>query len=129
MSTALAAFIFILAGAAVVLSSTRIVRYGEVVAERTRLGHLWVGATMIAAATSFPELATDISAAVIGAPDLAAGDLFGSSLANMLIFAVLSIWFARLWRGRSISTVEWITWAVVMSRYQLLSSVVISGNN
>ena len=114
MSAALAVFIFILAGAAVVLSSTRIVRYGEIVAERTRLGQLWVGATMIAAVTSFPELATDITAAVIGAPDLAAGDLFGSSLANMLIFAVLSIWFARLWRGHSISTVEWITWAVAL---------------
>ncbi|MCZ6789518.1 MAG: hypothetical protein O7D33_06215 [Chloroflexi bacterium] len=114
MSAALAAFIFILAGAAVALSSTRIVRYGEVVAERTRLGQLWVGATMIAAVTSFPELATDITAAVIGAPDLAAGDLFGSSLANMLIFAALSIWFARLWRGHSISTVEWITWAVAL---------------
>ena len=114
VSAALAAFIFILAGAAVVLSSTRIVRYGEIVAERTRMGQLWVGATMIAAVTSFPEMATDISAAVIDAPDLAAGDLFGSNLANMLIFAALSIWFARLWRGHSISTVEWITWAVAL---------------
>ena len=78
------------------------------------MGQLWVGATMIATVTSLPELATDISAAVIGAPDLAAGDLFGSSLANMLIFAVLSIWFARLWRDRSISTVEWITWGVAL---------------
>ena len=114
MSAALAAFIFILAGAAVVLASSRIVRYGEIVAERTRMGQLWVGATMIAAVTSFPEMATDISAAVIDAPDLAAGDLFGSSLANMLIFAALSIWFARLWRGHGISTVEWITWAVAL---------------
>ena len=114
MSAALAVFIFILAGAAVVLASTRIVRYGEIVAERTRMGQFWVGATMIAAVTSFPEMATDISAAIINAPDLAAGDLFGSSLANMLIFAALSIWFSRLWRGHSISTVEWITWAVAL---------------
>ena len=114
MSAALAVLIFILAGAAVVLASTRIVRYGEIVAERTRMGHLWVGATMIAAVTSFPEMATDISAAIIDAPDLAAGDLFGSNLANMLIFAALSIWFARLWRGHSISTVEWVTWAVAL---------------
>ena len=114
MSAALAVFIFILAGAAIVLASTRIVRYGEIVAERTRMGQLWVGATLIAAVTSLPEMTTDISAAIIDAPDLAAGDLFGSNLANMLIFAALSIWFARLWRGHSISTVEWLTWAVAL---------------
>jgi cation:H+ antiporter len=36
-----------------------------------------------------PELATDVSAVRLGAPNLAAGDLFGSSLANMLILAAI----------------------------------------
>jgi cation:H+ antiporter len=44
---------------------------------------------VLAAATSLPELATDVSAVRMGAPDLAAGDLFGSSLANMLILAAI----------------------------------------
>ena len=81
---------------------------------RTRLGQLWVGATMLALATSLPEVATDISAVRIDAPDLAAGDLFGSSMANMLIFAVLSLWFARLWRNHRFGAVEWMTWVIAL---------------
>jgi cation:H+ antiporter len=52
---------------------------------------VWVGSVLIAAATSLPEVTTDIAAVRIGAPDLAAGDLFGSSMANMLILALVSL--------------------------------------
>ena len=105
---------FIAAGAVIILASTRIVHYADIVAEKTRLGQLWVGATMLAAVTSLPELATDISAVRIGAIDLAAGDLFGSSMANMLIFSILSIWFARWWRNHRFGAVEWLTWAIAL---------------
>jgi cation:H+ antiporter len=46
---------------------------------------------LLAAATSLPEAATDVAAVRLGAPDLAAGDLFGSSMANMLILGVLDL--------------------------------------
>jgi cation:H+ antiporter len=46
---------------------------------------------LLAAATSLPELSTDVAAVRLGAPDLAAGDLFGSSMANMLILAIVSL--------------------------------------
>ena len=105
---------FIAAGAAIILASTRIVHYADIVAERTRLGQLWVGATMLAAVTSLPELATDISLVRIDAPNLAAGDLFGSSMANMLILATLSLWFARWWPNHRFSTVEWFIWAIAL---------------
>ena len=107
--TMIALLIFIVAGAAIILASTRIVHYADMIAERTRLGQLWVGATLLALVTSLPELATDISAVRIDAPNLAAGDLFGSSMANMLILAMLSIWFARWWRNHQFTTVEWLT--------------------
>ena len=44
---------------------------------------------LLAGATSLPEVATDVSAALEGAPDLAVGDLFGSSMANMAILAII----------------------------------------
>jgi cation:H+ antiporter len=47
-----------------------------------------VGAILVAAATSLPELSTDVYAVLQGNPSLAVGDLFGSSMANMLILAV-----------------------------------------
>jgi cation:H+ antiporter len=84
-------FGFILSATLVALAGTHLARAGDVIAARTRLGGLWVGALFLAAATSLPELTTDLAAVRLGAPDLAAGDLFGSSLANMLILALVSL--------------------------------------
>jgi cation:H+ antiporter len=84
-------FGFIASAAVVAWAGTHLARAGDVIAARTRLGGLWVGAVFLAVATSLPELATDISAVRLGVVDLAAGDLFGSSLANMLILAMVSL--------------------------------------
>lgn len=110
----LAALVFTIAGTAIVVASTRLVHYGDMIAERTKLGQLWVGATLLSVATSLPEVAADVSATMIGAPNLAAGDLFGSSMANMLIFAIFSLWFARLWYNYKFTTAELITWAIAI---------------
>ena len=72
------------AGTALALSADRI-------AEITRLGRLLVGSLLLAGATSLPELSVDISAIRKGLPDLAVGDLLGSSLMNLLILAVLDL--------------------------------------
>ncbi len=80
---------FLLSGLVVVLAGTALVRYADAIAERTGLGRLWIGSVLLAAATSLPELTTDVVAVRIGATDLAVGDLLGSSLANMLILAVI----------------------------------------
>lgn len=82
---------FLASAAAVVFAGIRLARHGDVISARTRLGGLWVGSVFIAVATSLPELTTDIAAIRLGAPDLAAGDLFGSSMANMLILALVSL--------------------------------------
>jgi cation:H+ antiporter len=76
---------------AIVGAGTFLARGGDVIAARTRWGGVWVGSVFLAAATSLPEIVTDISAVRLGAPDLAAGDLFGSSMANMVILAVITL--------------------------------------
>lgn len=80
---------FLASGGVVVLAGTALARHADAIAEATRLGRLWIGSVLLAAATSLPELATDIAAVRLGAADLAVGDLFGSSLANMLILALV----------------------------------------
>jgi cation:H+ antiporter len=85
----LALAVFAATGLLLVVAGTVQTRAADAIAELTGLGRLWVGSLLLAAATSMPELATDVSAVRLGAPDLAAGDLFGSSLANMLILAAL----------------------------------------
>lgn len=74
----------------VVMVGRRLSRSADVLAEKTGLGRTWVGAILLAGATSLPELATGVSAITfLDAPDLAAGGVFGSCLFNLLILALL----------------------------------------
>lgn len=72
-------------------AGTALAQFGEAIAQRTRVGRLWIGAVLLAGATSLPELGTDISATRMGALDLALGDLFGSSMANMAILLFVDL--------------------------------------
>ena len=85
------AITFLASGLVVVLAGTSLARYGNAIGEQTGIGGLWIGTVLLAGATSLPELATDITAVRIGAPNLAVGDLFGSSMANMLILAIVDL--------------------------------------
>ena len=76
-------------------------RCADRIAELTRLGHLLVGSILLAGATSLPELTVDLTAVRLGMPDLAAGDLLGSSLMNLLILAVCDLSFYS--RGQMLS--------------------------
>lgn len=82
---------FAVSGIVLVFAGTALTRYGDALAEATKLGRVWIGTVLLAGATSLPELATDIAAVRLGAVDLAVGDLFGSSLANMLILAAIDL--------------------------------------
>lgn len=76
----------------VVIVGSLLSQSADVLAEKTGLGRTWVGAVLLAGATSLPELATGVSAIVVfNAPDLAAGGIFGSCLFNLLLLALLDI--------------------------------------
>jgi cation:H+ antiporter len=83
--------IFLLSAAAVAGAGVRLAKDGDTIAEGTGLGGMWVGAILVAAATSLPELLTDVNAVLQGNESLAVGDLFGSSMVNMLILAVADL--------------------------------------
>lgn len=81
---------FILCSAAIVYAGTKLSFYGDLIAELTGLGKAWIGLILMAAVTSLPELITGISSvAIVKAPNLAAGDVFGSCVFNLLILSVL----------------------------------------
>lgn len=83
--------VFALTAATVVFAGARLARDGEKIADRTGLGEAWVGAILVATATSLPEIVTDVAAVRQGDTALAIGDLFGSSMANMLILGVADL--------------------------------------
>jgi cation:H+ antiporter len=87
--------VFLLSALVVAAAGVRLARDGDDIAQASGLGGLWVGAILVAAATSLPELSTDISAVRQGNPALAVGDLFGSSMANMAILAVADLTVRR----------------------------------
>ena len=83
---------FMLCSLLIVVVGSLLSRYADVLAEKTGLGRSWVGAVLMAGATSLPELATGISAVrVIGDVNLAAGGVMGSCLFNLLILALLDL--------------------------------------
>jgi len=80
----------------ILFAGTKLARYGDVIAEKTGLGGIWIGLVLLAAITSVPELVTGVSsAALVGLPDLALGTLFGSCMFNLTILALLDILHRR----------------------------------
>ena len=81
----------------IIFSGSKLSIYGDKIAEITGLGKAWLGLILMASVTSLPELITGISAvSIINAPDLAAGDIFGSCMFNLLILSVLDARIKKL---------------------------------
>ncbi len=76
----------------ILVTGTNLSRYGDVIAEKTGLGRTFIGLVLLASATSLAELVTGISSvAYFDLPDIAAGDVLGSCMFNVLILAVLDV--------------------------------------
>jgi len=74
--------------AIILYSGTRLSLYGDVIAEKSGLGRTWIGVILMASVTSLPELVTGISSvAIYNLPNIAAGDVLGSCMFNLLILA------------------------------------------
>ncbi len=81
---------FIVCTLVIVFSGTRLSRYGDIIAEKTGLGRAWIGVVLMASVTSLPELVTGISSVTYAdVPNIAIGDVLGSCVFNILIFAIL----------------------------------------
>jgi cation:H+ antiporter len=91
----LPAAVFAALGLAVFAIASRLARHADAIADATGLGRLWIGTVLLAASTSLPELTTDVNAALLDKVDIGVGDLIGSTLANMLILALVDLVYAR----------------------------------
>ncbi len=76
----------------IVYGGARLSHYGDVIAEKTGMGRTWIGVVLMASVTSLPELFTGISSvAIFNSPNIAAGDVLGSCMFNLLILAALDV--------------------------------------
>ncbi len=69
----IASFVILIAGVALAVAA-------DSIAEKSSLGSSFIGVTLLAAATSLPELSTTLAAARIGAYTMAISNIFGSNL-------------------------------------------------
>ena len=83
-------FEFLLCAAFIVVSGTKLSKYGDIIAEKTGMGKAWVGLILLASITSLPELMTGISSVTVAnVPDIAVGNLVGACVFNLLTLALL----------------------------------------
>ncbi len=83
-------FLFLACTAVIVVAGSNLSRYGDVIAEKTGMGRTWIGVVLMASVTSLPELMTGVSSVFFfDLPNIAAGDVLGSCMFNLLIIAVL----------------------------------------
>jgi cation:H+ antiporter len=74
----------------IVVAGVQLARYGDAIGEKSGLGRSWIGAVLLAATTSLPELFTGFGAtALTPLPDIAVGDVLGSCMFNLLILSLM----------------------------------------
>ncbi|OYY45076.1 MAG: cation transporter [Gallionellales bacterium 35-53-114] len=71
-------------------------RFGDIIAEKSGISASWIGLVLLSTATSLPELVTGISAvSFASAPDIAVGDVLGSTVFNLTILVLLDALYKR----------------------------------
>lgn len=86
---------FLIAMIATVYIALKLSVYADALSENTKLGGLFIGTVLLAGATSLPEVTTSVSAVLIDSPDIAAGNVLGSNLFNLLILASFDLYFRK----------------------------------
>jgi cation:H+ antiporter len=77
-----------LAAAAIFAAGYVLARTGEALAEQTGLGASFVGAVLVAIATSLPEVSSTLAAVRLGQYELAFADIFGTNLLDIALIAL-----------------------------------------
>jgi cation:H+ antiporter len=85
------AILMVLAGLAILAAGGEVLVRGAVaLSKKLRVSTAVIGLTIVALATSLPELAVSLLAALRGSPDVATGNVVGSNIFNMAVILGLS---------------------------------------
>lgn len=83
--------IFVLSAAMIVYAAVQLAEAGDVIAVRTGMSGMFIGALLLAGATSLPELLAAFNALKLDVPNMAAGGMFGSGMFNMFMLGMLDL--------------------------------------
>ncbi|CAM3829473.1 sodium:calcium antiporter [Alkalicoccus chagannorensis] len=122
-------FLFAVAAAVTIISAVKLSTYADVIGEKTRLGSLMAGTILLAGATSLPEVTTSVTAVVVGNPDLAVSNVFGSNLFNLFILALIDLIYRQKQILRAMDTQQIKTaWLSMVMTAWTATAVFWSGN-
>jgi cation:H+ antiporter len=85
----------VLAAAAVMIAGPRMVRVADRLADVTGLGEAFVGAVLVGAATSLPDILATVLPAARGLPELAVGNALGGVLGQTAFLAIADLTYRR----------------------------------
>jgi cytochrome c oxidase subunit 2 len=83
--------ILICAAVLIWLAGTRLADYADVFSERTHLSEAFLGLVLLGVATSLPEVATSLTASLIGNAQLVSGNLFGGVALQIAVLAIVDL--------------------------------------
>lgn len=114
---------FIVLAITTVLLGVWLAYLGDQVAVTTGLGQSFVGALLLAAATSLPEVVVSLEAIRMNAVEMAVSNIFGSNLFNLMILGIYDVAYLKgnLWL--EISDVHLFTTIIAM----IMTAVAIAG--
>jgi len=87
--------LFLILGSIIVLAGRKLSIYGDIIGDKKKLEKSWIGIVMLASITSLPELITSSSSSLMGIPEMAVANVFGSNFFNIFIIFVIEIFFVR----------------------------------
>ncbi|SEA41173.1 cation:H+ antiporter [Desulfuromusa kysingii] len=86
---------FSLAALVIIVAGSKMARLADSLADRTGLGEALFGVLLLAGATSLPDFAATLSAAIDGRPDLAMSNVMGSMAVNLALLGVADIVYRK----------------------------------
>ena len=118
--------IYFVFAAGIVFFSKKLADYVDALDKKTKISGAFIGAVLLAAVTSLPELFTSISATLLveDGADLVIGNILGSNLFNLAIVGVALVCFFRLFAK---SKIEYKTQYVVITACLIIYAIIAYG--
>ena len=118
--------IYAVFAAGIVFFSKKLADYVDALDKKTKISGAFIGAVLLAAVTSLPELFTSISATILveDGADLVIGNILGSNLFNLAIIGVALVCFFRLFAK---SKIEYKTQYVVITACLVIYGIIAYG--
>ncbi|WP_214484133.1 sodium:calcium antiporter [Bacillus sp. SM2101] len=85
-------FLFFIAACFTIFLAVQLSKHADIIGEKSTLNAAVLG-LMLGGATSLPEITTSVTSIFIENPDIATGNVLGSNLFNLLILALVDLWY------------------------------------